>query len=97
LPREEFVDGIRYVRIRAGTLPAAPYRLVKSLRGLVKLARDVFGIARKVNDLLEEESFDVVHVYFPFAFSILVSLNKELKEKMAYTTRIREEGKSCPY
>ena len=95
LPREEFIDGIRYVRIRADTLPAAPYRLVKSLRGLVRLARDAFDVARKVNDFLEEEKedFDVVHVHFPFASSILVSLNKELREKMVYTAHVGEEGK----
>jgi len=93
LPREEFIDGIRYVRIRADRLPAAPYRLVKSLRGLVRLARDALDVARKVNNFLEEEDFDVVHVHFPFASSILVSLNKELREKMVYTAHVGEEGK----
>jgi glycosyltransferase involved in cell wall biosynthesis len=93
LPREEFIDGIRYVRIRADRLPAAPYRLVKSLRGLVRLARDALDVARKVNNFLEKEDFDVVHVHFPFASSILVSLNKELGEKMVYTAHVGEEGK----
>jgi glycosyltransferase involved in cell wall biosynthesis len=93
LPREEFIDGIRYVRIRADRLPAAPYRLVKSLRGLVRLARDALDVARKVNNFLEEEDFDVVHVHFPFASSILVSLSKELREKMVYTAHVGEEGK----
>jgi glycosyltransferase involved in cell wall biosynthesis len=93
LPREEFIDGIRYVRIRADKLPAAPYRLVKSLRGLVRLARDAFDVARKVNDFLKNEDFDVIHVHFPFASSILVSLNKELREKMVYTAHVGEEGK----
>jgi glycosyltransferase involved in cell wall biosynthesis len=93
LPREEFIDGIRYVRIRADRLPAAPYRLVKSLRGLVRLARDALDVARKVNNFLEKEDFDVVHVHFPFASSILVSLNKELREKMVYTAHVGEEGK----
>jgi glycosyltransferase involved in cell wall biosynthesis len=74
-------------------LPAAPYRLVKSLRGLVRLARDALDVARKVNNFLEEEDFDVVHVHFPFASSILVSLSKELREKMVYTAHVGEEGK----
>jgi len=90
LPREGFIDEIRYVRIRACKLPAAPYRLVKSLRGLVRLARDAFDVARKVKDFLEKEDFDVVHVHFPFASSILVSLNKELREKIVYTAHADE-------
>jgi glycosyltransferase involved in cell wall biosynthesis len=93
LPREGFIDEIRYVRIRACKLPAAPYRLVKSLRGLVRLARDAFDVARKVNDFLKNEDFDVVHVHFPFASSILVSLNKDLRNKMVYTAHVGEEGK----
>jgi glycosyltransferase involved in cell wall biosynthesis len=66
---------------------------VKSLRGLVRLARDALDVARKVNNFLEEEDFDVVHVHFPFASSILVSLSKELREKMVYTAHVGEEGK----
>lgn len=94
LPKEEFIDGIRYVRIDADKLPAAPYKLIKSFSGLTRLVRDTFDVARKENRfIMEEEDFDVVHVHFPFASSILVNLNRKLRDKMVYTAHIGEERK----
>ena len=90
LPREEFIDGIRYVRISADKLPAAPYRLIKSARGLVKLARDSLDVARKINKFLKKEHFDVIHVHFPFAACILVTLNRCVRERMVYTAHTAE-------
>jgi glycosyltransferase involved in cell wall biosynthesis len=93
LPKEEFIDGIRYVRIGADKLPAAPYKLVKSFSGLTRLIRDASNIARKTNKFIVREDFDVVHVHFPFASSILVNLNVKLRDKMVYTAHIGEERK----
>jgi glycosyltransferase involved in cell wall biosynthesis len=93
LPKEEFIDGIRYVRIAAGKLPAAPYKLVKGFSGLTRLIGDAFNIARKTNKFIIREEFDVVHVHFPFASSILVDLNVKLRDKMVYTAHIGEERK----
>jgi glycosyltransferase involved in cell wall biosynthesis len=93
LPKEEFIDGIRYVRIDADKLPAAPYKLVKSFSGLTRLIKDAFNIARKTNKFIVREDFDVVHVHFPFASSILVNLNVKLRDKMVYTAHIGEERK----
>jgi glycosyltransferase involved in cell wall biosynthesis len=93
MPREEIIDGIRYFRIDADKLPAAPYKLVKSFSGLTRLIRDAFSIARKINKFIVREEFDIVHVHFPFASSILVSLNKELRNKMVYTAHVGEERK----
>jgi len=93
LPKEEFIDGIRYVRIDADKLPAAPYKLVKSFSGLTKLVWDAFGVARKIDKFIAREDFDVVHVHFPFASSILVNLNMKLRDKMVYTAHIGEERK----
>ena len=90
LAREEFIDGIRYVRINANKLPAAPYKLVRSFSGLARLAWDSLDVARKINKFLAVENFDVVHVHFPFASSILVNLNKELRNKMVYTAHADE-------
>jgi len=90
MPREEIIDGIRYFRIDADKLPAAPYKLVKSFSGLTRLIRDAFSIARKINKFIVREEFDIVHVHFPFASSILVSLNKELRDKMVYTAHADE-------
>ena len=90
LPREEFIDGIRYLRIRADKLPAAPYKLIKSFSGLTKLILDGFDIAKKINRIIAEEEFDVIHVHFPFASTILVSMNRKLGEKMVYTAHADE-------
>jgi glycosyltransferase involved in cell wall biosynthesis len=90
LPKEEYIDGIRYVRIDADKLPAAPYKLVKGFSGLTRLIGDAFNIARKTNKFIIREEFDVVHVHFPFASSILVNLNNKLKDKMIYTVHADE-------
>ena len=92
-PRTEYIDGIKYVRIGADKLPAAPYELIKSPTGLAKLLRDGFDVANKINKFLKEEDFDVIHVHFPFASSILVNVNRKLREKMVYTAHIGEEKK----
>ena len=93
LPNEEEIDGIKYVRISADRLPAAPYKLIKSPVGLSKLILDGFNVAKKINKNLKREDFDVVHVHFPFASSILVSVNRKLREKIVYTAHIGEEKK----
>jgi glycosyltransferase involved in cell wall biosynthesis len=93
LPKEEFIDGIRYVRIDADKLPAAPYKLIKSFVGLTKLIRDAFDIARKIDGFITREDFDVVHVHFPFASSILVGINRKLGYRMVYTAHVGEEKK----
>lgn len=93
LPKEEFIDGIRYVRISADKLPAAPYKLIRSFNGLAKLFTDAFVVARKENKFITKEDFDVIHVHFPFASSVLVNLNRKLRDKMVYTAHVGEEGK----
>lgn len=93
LPIEEEIDGIRYDRISADKLPAAPYELIRSPTGLVRLVRDGFDIAKKISEFLKKDDFDVVHVHFPFASSILITINKKLREKMIYTAHIGEEKK----
>jgi len=96
LPKEEEIDGIRYVRINANKLPAAPYKLIKSPIGLLRLLEDGFDIARKINRFLKREDFDVVHVHFPFASSILVNLNVKLRDKIVYTAHIGQEEVRLP-
>ncbi|MCS7138833.1 MAG: glycosyltransferase family 4 protein [Crenarchaeota archaeon] len=93
LLKEEFIDGIRYVRINAERLPRAPYELIKSPSGVLKLLRDGFNVARKINRFLEKEDFDIIHVHFPFASSILVNLRKDIRKKTIYTAHVGEEGK----
>lgn len=93
LPEEEVIDSIRYVRINAGKLPAAPYVLIKSPAGLLRLIRDGFDVAGKINRILKREEFDIIHVHFPFAASIVVGMQRNLREKMVYTAHIGEESK----
>ncbi|MCX7999170.1 MAG: glycosyltransferase family 4 protein, partial [Leptospiraceae bacterium] len=93
LPREEFIDRIRYVRISAKKLPKTPYELIKSKSGLLKLLKDGFNVARKMNKFLDQEDFEVIHVHFPFASNILVNINKNLRRKTVYTAHVGEEGK----
>jgi|GEM_PF-5598758 len=56
LPKEEEIDGIRYIRINADKLPAAPYELIKSPVGLTKLLRDGFDVAVKTSRFLKEKN-----------------------------------------
>jgi glycosyltransferase involved in cell wall biosynthesis len=91
LPSEELIDGVRYVRFHANELPAAPYALIKSTSGLLRLIRDGFAVAAKTNRYLKANKFDIVHVHFPFAACILVLRNSRLREKMVYTAHIGEE------
>jgi len=93
LPKEEEIDGIRYIRINADKLPAAPYKLIKSPVGLAKLLRDGFDVAVKTSRFLKENEFDVVHVHFPFASTILINMNRRLRERIIYTAHIGEEKK----
>ncbi|MHC1568767.1 MAG: glycosyltransferase family 4 protein [Candidatus Syntropharchaeia archaeon] len=92
-PEVEFINGVRYVRLRADKLSAAPYELIKSPFGLARLLRDGFDLAVKTSRFLKENEFDVIHVHFPFASSILVSKNKKLRKKMVYTAHTGEEKK----
>ena len=93
LPEKEDIDGIRFVRFRAGKLPAAPYRLIKSPIGFFRLLVDGFRVARKVGRFIAENEFNVIHIHFPFAVSILVTFNKKIREKVVYTAHIGEETK----
>ena len=93
LPKEEEIDGIRYIRINADKLPAAPYKLIRSPAGLMRLFSDSVSMALKIDRFLKKEDFDVIHVHFPFAACILVNVNRKVREKMVYTAHIGDEGK----
>jgi glycosyltransferase involved in cell wall biosynthesis len=51
---------------------------------------DRYTLALEFNKVLKSENFDIVHVHFPFASSILVNLNNKLKDKMIYTVHADE-------
>ncbi|MEM3715335.1 MAG: glycosyltransferase family 4 protein, partial [Nitrososphaeria archaeon] len=50
-------------------------------------------LALKFKGFIQREDFDVIHVHFPFASSVLVNLRNSLGEKMVYTVHVGEEGK----
>ncbi len=91
LPKTDKIDGINYLRISAEGLPASPYQLIKHPIWLAKLIEDSINIARKINGVLKINDFSVVHAHFPFAINILISLNRELREKVVYTAHVGEE------
>lgn len=90
LPEEEEIDGIRFIRIKAEKLPAAPSNLIKSPFGLSQLILDAFSLAVKINRFITENDFDVIHVHFPFAANVLIHLSRELSERMVYTAHMDE-------
>jgi len=81
---------IKYVRFNADKLPKAPYELIKSPLGMVKLVKDGFDVAGKINKFLKENDFDAIHVHFPFASNILLTINRDLREKVIYTAHTNE-------
>jgi glycosyltransferase involved in cell wall biosynthesis len=93
-PDEEYIDGIGYVRLRAEKLPAAPYKLIKSPTGLMRLFSDSMRMALKIDGYIKNNNdFDVVHVHFPFSACMLVNINRRVREKIVYTAHIGEEKK----
>jgi len=70
-----------------------PYEEVKKPQGMIRLISSRSEFALKVNKILEKDEFDVIHVHLPFSSSILVNLNRKLRDKMVYTAHIGEERK----
>ncbi|MEM2507509.1 MAG: glycosyltransferase family 4 protein, partial [Nitrososphaeria archaeon] len=85
--------GIESIQIDMDEYSSAPYKDVKTLSGLVKLILDRIMLALEYNKVIKRENFDVIHVHFPFASSILLNLRRELKKRMVYTAHIGEETK----
>ena len=93
LPREEYIDGIHYCRIPAKSLPAHPYKLIRGLSGVTKLLIDGYIMAEKIDNFIKYNDFDIIHFHFPFAASVLVSLNRKIRKKTIYTAHVGEESK----
>jgi glycosyltransferase involved in cell wall biosynthesis len=84
---------VKEVRVSVKELASIPYKEVRNPIGLCRLILDRSILAFKLNKVLKTRYFDVVHVHFPFASSILVNLNKKLRDKIVYTAHIGEERK----
>ena len=94
LPPLEYIEGIRFVRLDAKKRSGAPFKEIRNLPfGLLRLILDSTEFAIKVNNYVKKENFDVVHVHHPFAASILVTLNRELRRRIIYTLHAGEEKK----
>ncbi|MFN3805384.1 MAG: glycosyltransferase family 4 protein, partial [Pyrobaculum sp.] len=92
LPEEEYIDGIRYVRIKKDRLPAPPYNLIKTPAGLMTLVRDSVDMARRIAKHLKREDYDIIHFHFPFAAAIL-TLDRDIRKKAVYTAHVGSERK----
>jgi len=87
-------DGIRSIQINLKKLATLPYKEIKKFpTRLMRLTLDRTLLALKFNKFLKKEDFDVIHVHFPFASSILVTINRKLRDKMVYTAHVGEERK----
>jgi len=85
--------GVREIQVNVKNLASIPYKEVRSPLGLCRLILDRTSLALEFNKVLKAEDFDVIHVHFPFASSMLVSKNKNLRKKMVYTAHTGEEKK----
>jgi len=92
-PLGEEVDGVKFVRVKAKKRVPYPSKGLESPVGVLRLLIDGIEFSLKVRKYLVNNDFDVVHVHFPFATSILATIDKKLRNKMIYTAHIGEEGK----
>jgi len=98
LSHNEEIDGITFKRLdlRIGSTEPwteIPYKQVKNPISLSRLILDRVDFALKANKWLRERDFDVIHVHIPFAATVLITLNKQLRQKMVYTAHLGEERK----
>lgn len=98
LPYTEEIDGITFERLelRTGSTHPwtdIPYEQVKSPIGLLRLILNRVEFAIRANKWLKRRDFDIVHAHLPFAAAVLVTINRQLRQKMVYTAHIGEEKK----
>jgi glycosyltransferase involved in cell wall biosynthesis len=91
-------DGVKFRRIDlniGSNIPyrEVPYEEVKKPQGIMRLLFSRSEFAFKVKKILEKNEFDIIHVHLPFSSSILVNLNRKLRDKMVYTAHVGEERK----
>ena len=91
------IDGIRFVRVKARKRIPCPLIALNEDRifGSFRFILDCIEFAVKVNKYLKKikDDFAVIHVHFPFATSVLVTMSRKLRKRMIYTAHIGEEGK----
>jgi len=86
-------EGVKVIQVKSDNLASIPYKEVRSPLGLCRLILDRTSLALKFNKVLKVENFDVIHVHFPFASTILINMNRGLRERIIYTAHIGEEKK----
>lgn len=91
----EHIDGIKFIRIEAKKRVPCPLIALNEnpILGPFRFILDCIEFAVKVNKYLngKEDNFDIIHIHFPFATSVLVILNRKLRRKMVYTAHVGEE------
>jgi len=82
--------GVREIQVNVKNLASIPYKEVRSPLGLCRLILDRTSLALEFNKVLKAEDFDVIHVHFPFASTILTNMNRGLRERIIYTAHADE-------
>ena len=98
LAYNEEIDSINFERLdlRIGSNKSWTQIIYKEFRspiGLPRLVLDRTDFALKANRWLKKRDFDIIHVHNPFVPPVLVTINRQLRQKMVYTAHIGEEKK----
>ncbi len=88
---EGYVEGVRFVRIKARKFAGPPQQEARRLLGPLRLIVDAIIFSYKASKIIKAVNPDIVHVHYPWAASILVTVNRALRYKMVYTAHIGEE------
>ena len=87
------INGITTIIIKSVSIANGPYVEVNKPFGFLRIAFDFSFTYGKVNKFLRKSEFDVIHAHFPLTSCFLVTLNKDLRNKMVYTAHVGEEAK----
>ena len=87
------INGITAIVIKSASIASDPYVEVNKPFGFLRIAFDFSFMYGKVNKFLRKNEFDVIHVHFPLTSCFLVTLNRDLRNKMVYTAHVGEEAK----
>jgi len=66
---------------------------ISKLSGFSRLIVDRTLFMFRSNEYLKKTDFDAIHVHLPFAASLLVTINRKIREKIVYTAHVGEERK----
>lgn len=89
----KYIDGIRVIQLKSIKIADIAYIESEKFFGPLRMALDYSLVWTKINRFFRDNDFDIIHVHCPFVANIIVTLNKELRNRMIYTAHIGEESK----